>query len=108
MTFFSLDWAEDQISFLFFLEHFSLFVHLSKETFLCSSAINMQYSALSLQRSTEGEAAVLVRFETVILFSVQDYYYHYSYAKCCFLPQAAELLHPHQPKVKDESVSLIE
>lgn len=33
---------------------FSHFVRLSEETFLCSSAMDMRYSALSLQRLTEG------------------------------------------------------
>lgn len=60
--------------FLFFL-HISHFVRLSKETFLCSSAMNMQYSALSLQRSLKE--LILISIETVIFFpSVLR--------KCCF------------------------
>lgn len=49
-------WTEDQNSFFSF--NFPNFVRLSKETFLCSSAMNMQYSALSLQMFTEGRGRV--------------------------------------------------
>lgn len=49
---FSLTWTEDQNSYYFQSPHF---VHLPEETFLCSSAVNTQYSNLSLQMYTEGD-----------------------------------------------------
>ena len=51
--------------------------------------------------------SILVCIETVIsfCFSVQDYY---CYADAAFTSSCKKLLRPHQPKLKEERVSLIE
>lgn len=59
---FSLAWTEDQNSYYFQSPHF---VHLPEETFLCSSAVNMQYSNLSLLTPKE---TIFIFTETVIFF----------------------------------------
>lgn len=83
---FSLDWTEDQNYFVFP----TLFA-FSQETFLCSSAMDMQHSALSLP--TEG---IDMYWNCELSLFVRDYY---SCANAAFYLKAAKrMLHPHQPK----------
>lgn len=74
---FSLAWTEDQNSYYFQSPHF---VHLPEETFLCSSAVNTQYSNLSLLTPKE---TIFIFTETVIFFFLCKIV-NFSDAKRCF------------------------